>query len=69
VQNFCHKKDVQNKTKVFGRRGLEFRQCPSTFTADEGFGNSLSNLGTPSAATIYSMYLQLNLSATPDLKF
>jgi hypothetical protein len=32
-------------------------------------GNSLPNLGTSSAVTIYSMYLRLNLSTTPDLKF
>jgi hypothetical protein len=33
-------------------------------TADDEFGNSLSNLGN-----IYSMYLRLNLPTTPDLKF
>jgi hypothetical protein len=32
-------------------------------------GNSLSNMGTPSTVAIYSMYLRLNLSTTPDLKF
>jgi hypothetical protein len=32
-------------------------------------GKSLSNLATPSAVTIYSMYPRLNLSNTPDLKF
>ena len=42
---------------------------PSTFTADEGSGNFLFNLGTPSAVTIYSMYLRLKLSTTPYLKF
>jgi hypothetical protein len=31
--------------------------------------NFLSNMGTPSAVNIYSMYLCLNLSATPDWKF
>ena len=36
--------------------------------ADEGFGTSLSNLETPSAVTIYSMYLRLNHLTTPDLK-
>jgi len=46
-----------------------FRRWPSTFTAEEDFGNSLPNLGTPSAVTIYSMYLRLNLPTTPDLKF
>jgi hypothetical protein len=38
-------------------------------SADEGFGTSLSNLGTLLAVNVYSMYLRLNLSATPDLKF
>jgi hypothetical protein len=33
------------------------------------FGHSLSNLGTPSAVTIYSMHLCLNLLTMPDLKF
>jgi hypothetical protein len=33
------------------------------------FGNTLASLGTPSAVTICSMYLRLNLSTTPDLKF
>jgi len=32
------------------------------------FGTSLSNLGTPLAVTVYSMYLRLNHLATPDLK-
>jgi len=41
----------------------------SIFTDEEDFGNSLSNLGTPSAVTIYSMYLHLNLLTMPDLKF
>jgi len=36
--------------------------------ADEDFGTSLSNLGTPSAVTIYIMYLRLNHLTTPDLK-
>jgi hypothetical protein len=31
-------------------------------------GNYLSNLGIPSAATIYSTHLRLNLSTAPDLK-
>jgi hypothetical protein len=51
-----------------GRRGLELGPRTSTFTADEEFGNFLSNSGTPSVATIYSMYLRLNLSTRPDLK-
>jgi hypothetical protein len=33
------------------------------------FGKSLSNLGTTSAVTICSVYLRINLSTTPDLKF
>ena len=37
--------------------------------ADEGFGTSLSNLETPSAVTIYSMYLRLDPSTTPRLEF
>ena len=37
-------------------------------SANEDFGTSLSNLGTPSAVTVYSMYLRLNHSTTPDLK-
>jgi hypothetical protein len=32
------------------------------------FGNSSFNLGTASAVTVYSMYLRLNISSTPDLK-
>jgi hypothetical protein len=32
-------------------------------------GNSLSNVGTPSAVPIYVMYFRLNLSTAPDLKF
>jgi hypothetical protein len=39
------------------------------FTTEEVFGNFLPNLGTPSAVTIDSMYLRLDLSTTPDLKF
>jgi len=39
------------------------------FTAETDYGNSLSTLGTPSAVTIYSMYLRLKLSAKTDLKF
>jgi len=46
-----------------------FRWCPSTFTADEDFGNSLSDLGIPSALGIYGMYLRVNLSTTPGSKF
>jgi hypothetical protein len=41
----------------------------STVTSDENFGNSLSNLGTPLAFTIHSIYLRLKLLTTPDLKF
>jgi len=37
-------------------------------SAEEEFGTSLSNLGTPSAVTIHIMYLRLNLSTTADLK-
>ena len=49
----------QNKTLVSGGGRLKFGWYPSTFTADEDFGNSLSNLGTPLAVTIYSMYHHL----------
>jgi hypothetical protein len=48
--------------KALEWRRLKFGLWPSTFTADEDFGNSLSNLGTTVAVTIYSMYLRLNLS-------
>jgi hypothetical protein len=51
---------------VLGRKGLEFGW--STFTADEEFRISMSNLGTSWAVTIYSMCLRLNLLTTPDLK-
>jgi hypothetical protein len=33
------------------------------------FGNFLSNLGTPLAVTVSNMFLCLNLSTVPDLKF
>ena len=39
------------------------------FTADDVFGNSLSNFGTPSAVTIYSSYVWPFLLNSPDLKF
>ena len=46
-----------------------FGWWPSNVTAEENSGNSLSNMGNPSPVTIYSTYLRLILSTTPDLQF
>jgi len=52
-----------------GGGGARIRVMTPIFTSEEDFGNFFSNLGTPSAVTIYSMYLRLNFSTTHNLKF
>ena len=54
---------VQNK--IVGEEGAGI-WVMSTFTANEEFRISMSNLGTPWAVTIYSMCLRLDLLTTPD---
>ena len=56
------------KTKRWGGVGGSSGEDRQLSLLRRAMGNSLPNLGTPSAVNIYCMYLSLNVLTMSDLK-